>query len=75
MVPAEATGSAQVIVGYLMIRTLSERETGIGAGLLSYVAIRAAGGEWRKVHPLRYAIAVVFLFSFLAPLLTEWLKA
>ena len=101
MVPAEATAPALVIVGYLMIRTLSEREkldlrdlsfglpatltitlmpltysiaTGIGAGFLGHVAVRLAKGEWRKVPPLLYAFAVVFLFYFLAPLLREWLK-
>jgi len=100
MAPAEATAPALAIVGYLMIRTLSEREkldlrdlsfglpatltitlmpltysiaTGIGAGFLCYVAIRLARGEWRKVHPLLYALAVVFLLYFLAPLFREWL--
>jgi AGZA family xanthine/uracil permease-like MFS transporter len=102
MVPAEATAPALVIVGYLMIRTLSEREkldlrdlsfglpatlmitlmpltysiaSGIGAGFLSYVAVRVARGEWRKVHPLMYVFAAIFLLYFLAPPLREWVKA
>jgi AGZA family xanthine/uracil permease-like MFS transporter len=99
MVPAEATAPALVIVGYLMIRTLSEREkldlrdlsfglpatmtitvmpltysiaSGIGAGFLTYTAVRLAKGEWRKVHPLLYVSAAIFLLYFLAPLLREW---
>jgi len=101
MAPAEATAPALAIVGYLMIRTLSEREkldlrdlsfglpatltitlmpltysiaTGIGAGFLCYVAIRLARGEWRKVHPLLYVFALIFLLYFLAPLLREWAR-
>jgi adenine/guanine/hypoxanthine permease len=100
MVPPSATAPALVIVGYLMIRTLSEREkldlrdlsfdlpatmmitlmpltysiaNGIGAGFLSYVAVRLVRGEWRKVHPLIYVFTALFVLYFLMPLLREWL--
>ncbi len=37
---------------------------GIGAGFVSYVAIRAATGKARQVHPLMWVIAVAFIAYF-----------
>ncbi|GAA4537165.1 NCS2 family permease [Amycolatopsis samaneae] len=37
---------------------------GIGAGFVSYVAIRAVTGKARQVHPLMWAIAVAFIAYF-----------
>jgi adenine/guanine/hypoxanthine permease len=42
---------------------------GIGFGFISYVVIRVAQGEARKVHPLMYAAAAAFTLYFLIPLL------
>jgi AGZA family xanthine/uracil permease-like MFS transporter len=44
---------------------------GIGFGFISYVVIRVAQGEARKVHPLMYAAAAAFTLYFLIPLLHE----
>ncbi len=44
---------------------------GIGFGFISYVVIRVAQGEARKVHPLMYASAAAFTLYFLIPLLHE----
>ncbi|GII20932.1 NCS2 family permease [Planosporangium mesophilum] len=37
---------------------------GIGAGVISYVLLKTAGGRGRQVHPLLYAVAVMFLLYF-----------
>ena len=103
VVPACATAPALVVVGYLMMRTISEpgpdgtlpidfRDVtfglpafltitvmpltysiadGVGAGFVSYVALRIAKGEARTVHPLLYVFTGVFLAFFLGPLLRE----
>jgi AGZA family xanthine/uracil permease-like MFS transporter len=112
IVPAAATAPALVVVGYLMMKTLTRSEAkvereegtclavsaidftdlsfglpavltmtimpltysitnGIGAGFLSYVAVRIARGEWRKVHWLLYVVAAAFLVYFLAPLIKK----
>jgi AGZA family xanthine/uracil permease-like MFS transporter len=44
---------------------------GIGFGFISYVVIRIAQGEARKVHPLMYAAAAAFTLYFLIPLLHD----
>jgi adenine/guanine/hypoxanthine permease len=44
---------------------------GIGFGFISYVVIRVAQGEARKVHPLMYAAAAAFALYFLIPLLHD----
>jgi adenine/guanine/hypoxanthine permease len=117
MVPAQATGAALVIVGYLMVTVLSEYEeraepgrgesdrrvlagidfnnlalgfaallaivimpftysitNGIGFGFVSYVVIRVAQGDWRRVNPLMYVVAGLFALYFLVPLLQDHLS-
>ncbi|HEV7898471.1 MAG TPA: NCS2 family permease [Planosporangium sp.] len=37
---------------------------GIGAGVVSYVFLKLAGGRGRQVHPLLYVVAVMFLLYF-----------
>ena len=44
---------------------------GIGFGFISYAVIRIAQGEWRRVHPLPYAVAGGFILYFLIPLLQD----
>ena len=44
---------------------------GIGFGFISYALIRIAQGEWRRVHPLLYAVAGGFILYFLIPLLQD----
>ena len=111
MVPAQATAAALIIVGYLMISSLTEAEedaepgakaggirlagidfhdlaiglpaalviiimpltysitNGIGFGFIAYTLIRAARGEWRKIHPLMWAVSAAFTLYFFVPLL------
>ncbi|MFY1673559.1 NCS2 family permease [Plantactinospora sp. WMMB334] len=38
---------------------------GIGAGVISYVLLKVARGRAREVHPLLYAVAVLFVLYFL----------
>lgn len=112
IVPAAATAPALIVVGYLMMQTLTRQEAlaegqdgtclavsaidftdlsfglpavltmtimpltysitnGIGAGFLSYVAVRVSRGEGRKVHWLLYLIALAFLVYFLFPLMRK----
>jgi len=37
---------------------------GIGAGFLSYVFIRLIKGEAKKIHPLMYVVAAMFVIYF-----------
>ncbi len=111
MVPAQATAAALIIVGYLMISSLTEAEedaepgtraggirlagidfhdlaiglpaalviiimpltysitNGIGFGFIAYTLIRAARGEWQKIHPLMWAVSAAFTLYFFVPLL------
>ena len=112
IVPASATAPALIIVGYLMMTTLSEGEdeaeraegkgkgkvlaaidfsdisfglpavltmtimpltysitNGIGAGFISFVVIRIAQGEARKVSWMLWTASAAFLLYFLFPLL------
>ncbi len=38
---------------------------GIGAGFLSYVVLKILAGRWREIHPLMFALAIVFAAYFL----------
>jgi AGZA family xanthine/uracil permease-like MFS transporter len=42
---------------------------GVGAGFLSYVAIKVLQGKFREVHPLMYVVAAVFAWYFFHGLL------
>ncbi len=44
---------------------------GIGFGFITYVVVRIAQREWRKVHPLMAITAGFFLLYFLLPLLQD----
>ena len=48
---------------------------GVGAGFMSYVALRVAKGEARTVHPLLYVFTGIFAFFFFVPLLQRLLAA
>lgn len=39
---------------------------GIGAGFISYVAIKVFRGKWREVHPLMYVTAALFVLYFVS---------
>ncbi len=38
---------------------------GIGAGFISYAVLKVIAGKWKEVHPLLYALAIVFAAYFL----------
>jgi AGZA family xanthine/uracil permease-like MFS transporter len=48
---------------------------GIGAGFLSFVAIKLVLGKWREVHPLVWGVSVCFLAYFAIDPLQQWLGA
>ncbi|SEO28314.1 NCS2 family permease [Actinacidiphila rubida] len=48
---------------------------GIGAGFLSFVAIKAALGKWRDVHPLVWGVSVCFVAYFAIDPLQQLLGA
>ena len=41
---------------------------GIGLGFISYTVLKVFSGRWKEVHPLMYALALVFVayFAYLA---------
>ncbi|MGK5680425.1 NCS2 family permease [Actinoplanes sp. URMC 104] len=46
---------------------------GIGAGIISYVILKAATGRAREVHPILYGVAVLFVLYFLRGPLEAWI--
>ena len=44
---------------------------GIGFGFITYVVVRIAQREWRKVHPLMGVAAAFFLLYFLIPVMQD----
>ncbi|GIE89366.1 NCS2 family permease [Actinoplanes regularis] len=45
---------------------------GIGAGIISYVVLKAATGRAREVHPILYGVAVLFVLYFARGPLESW---
>jgi AGZA family xanthine/uracil permease-like MFS transporter len=46
---------------------------GIGAGVISFIVIKAALGKFRKVHPLMWVAGVLFVAYFLIGPIKSWL--
>ncbi|MEV6306142.1 NCS2 family permease [Actinoplanes sp. NPDC051861] len=46
---------------------------GIGAGIISYVVLKAATGKAREIHPLMYGIFVLFILYFARGPLEAWI--
>lgn len=89
MVPAQATAPALVIVGVLMMGSVTKINfddftealpafftiaimpfsysiaNGIAAGIISYPILKLVTGKGKKVHPLVYILAVIFIIRFL----------
>lgn len=89
MVPAQATAPALVIVGVLMMGSVTKIDfndftealpafftiaimpfsysiaNGIAAGIISYPILKLVTGKGKKVHPLVYVLAVIFIIRFL----------
>jgi len=87
-IPPCAVAPALIIVGYLMVRSLSGIEwlrveegipaflvfmlmpltfsisTGVGWGLIAFVAIQSFRGNFRAIHPFLWAVAAVFAVAF-----------
>jgi AGZA family xanthine/uracil permease-like MFS transporter len=68
-----ALGIAALLTIVIMPFTYSITN-GIGFGFIAFVVIRIAQGEWRRVHPLLYAVAGGFLLYFLVPLMQDHLS-
>jgi adenine/guanine/hypoxanthine permease len=68
-----ALGIAALLTIVIMPLTYSITN-GIGFGFIAYVVIRIAQGDWRRVHPLLYAVAGGFLLYFLVPLMQDHLS-
>ncbi|GIF05358.1 NCS2 family permease [Actinoplanes siamensis] len=45
---------------------------GIGAGIISYVVLKAATGKAREIHPILYGVAVLFVLYFARGPLESW---
>jgi AGZA family xanthine/uracil permease-like MFS transporter len=65
-----ALGVAALLTIVIMPFTYSITN-GIGFGFIAYTVIRIAQGEWRRIHPLLYAVSAGFLLYFLVPLLQD----
>ena len=88
VIPPEATAPVLIIVGYFMMRSVSEIDwrdpsigipalltmtlmpftysitNGVGAGFVSFTAIKVLEGKVREVHPLMLVVTAGFLFYF-----------
>lgn len=88
MVPTQATAPALIIVGVLMMSSVTKIDfndfteavpafltivmmpftysisNGIACGLISYPIMKLVTGKGKKVHPLVYILAVVFIIRF-----------
>jgi adenine/guanine/hypoxanthine permease len=67
---AMAIGLSAFLIIVIMPFTFSITN-GIGFGFITYVVVRLAQREWRKVHPLMAITAAFFLLYFLLPLLQD----
>jgi adenine/guanine/hypoxanthine permease len=45
---------------------------GVGAGFIAFVALRAATGKAKSIHPLLWGISIVFLVYFLIEPIKSW---
>ena len=90
-IPAFATAPALIMVGFLMVGTVSEIRfdmdnltdsipaylaiiamplfysisEGISLGIISYVLLNVAAGKGKKVTPLMYVLAVLFILKYI----------
>jgi len=46
---------------------------GIGAGVITYALLKLVRGRHREVHPLMWAVALLFVLYFLRGPLETWL--
>ncbi|GEK34920.1 NCS2 family permease [Kurthia sibirica] len=49
----------------LIMPLTSSIATGIAFGFITYTLLKVVKGDWRKVHPLMYIFAVLFLYQLL----------
>jgi AGZA family xanthine/uracil permease-like MFS transporter len=54
-----------VVLTMLVMPLTFSITNGIGAGFVSYVLVKLAGGKGREVHPALYIVAALFLIYFL----------
>ncbi|MDK2870508.1 MAG: adenine/guanine/hypoxanthine permease, partial [Pyrococcus sp.] len=63
--PTEAIPAFLVLITIPFTYSIAD---GIGVGFISYTLLKVFTGRWKEVHPLMYALAVVFIgyFAYLA---------
>ena len=61
---ADAGIGIPVLLTIVMMPFTYSITNGVGAGFLSYTVIAVLRGKWRDVHPLMYAVAIVFAWYF-----------
>ena len=54
-----------VVLTMLVMPLTFSITNGIGAGFISYVLVKVAGGKGREIHPAIYVVALLFLLYFL----------
>jgi AGZA family xanthine/uracil permease-like MFS transporter len=54
-----------VVLTMLVMPLTFSITNGVGAGFVSYVLVKLAGGKGREVHPALYVVAAAFLLYFL----------
>ncbi len=64
----ESFPSFLVILGIPLTYSISH---GIGMGFISHVVIKLVHRKWRDVHPLLYAVSLIFLVNFLLEAVRE----
>lgn len=60
--PAISTSAFITILAMILTYSISE---GIGLGFITYVLITVFSGKWRKVSPILYVVAVLFLVHYI----------
>ncbi len=63
--PTEAIPAFLVLITIPFTYSIAD---GIGMGFISYTVLKAFNGRWKEVHPLMYALTLVFIgyFAYLA---------
>ena len=60
--PAESVPAYLCMIAMPLLYSISE---GIAVGVISYVVINVVVGKAKKVHPLMYVLAVLFVLKYI----------
>jgi AGZA family xanthine/uracil permease-like MFS transporter len=61
----ETTEAVPAVVAALAMPLTYSIANGLAFGFITYAALKLFTGQWRKVHPMSWAIGAVFLFRFI----------